>query len=115
MVDIITTARKIIALYLLYLNWLERSSITKHHFIKVIIFAKTTSVNLAVENKVINVITIFENPSGNENHDKSIMEEPLNSAKPSNKLNIKDKNLINTIVSSVDTYLSTTGTTDVTS
>ena len=53
---------------------------------KVIIFAKTISVNLAVENKVINVITIFENSSGNENHDKSIMEEPLNSAKPSNKL-----------------------------
>lgn len=82
---------------------------------KVIIFAKTISVNLAVENKVINVITIFENSSGNENHDKSIMEEPLNSAKPSSKLNIKDNNLINTAVSSVDTYLSTTGTTDVTS
>ena len=82
---------------------------------KVIIFAKIISVNLAVENKVINVITIFENSSGNENHDKSIMEEPLNSAKPSNKLNIKDNNLINTAVSSVDTYLSTTGTTDVTS
>ena len=30
---------------------------------KVIIFAKTISVNLAVENKVINVITIFENAS----------------------------------------------------
>ena len=29
--------------------------------------------------------------------------------------NIKDNNLINTAVSSVDTYLSTTGTTDVTS
>ncbi|MFS9421786.1 hypothetical protein, partial [Citrobacter sp. C411] len=82
---------------------------------KVIIFAKIISVNLAVENKVINVITIFENSSGNENHDKSIMEEPLNSAKPSNKLNIKDNNLINTAVSSVDTYLSTTGTTNITS
>lgn len=69
---------------------------------KVIIFAKTISVNLAVENKVINVITIFENSSGNENHDKSIMEEPLNSAKPSNKLNIKDNNLINTAGNAVN-------------
>lgn len=82
---------------------------------KVIILAKITSVNLAVENKVINVITIFENSSGNENQDKSIMEEPLNSAKPSNKLNIKDNILIIIAVSSVDTYLSATGTTDVTS
>ena len=47
---------------------------------KVIIFAKTISVNLAVENKVINVITIFENSSGNENHDKSIMEEMVTEA-----------------------------------
>ncbi|WP_308563401.1 hypothetical protein [uncultured Klebsiella sp.] len=80
-----------------------------------LIFAKTISVNLAVENKVINVITIFEKLSGNENQDRLIMEEPLNSAKPSNKLNIKDNILKTTIVSSIDTYLSTTGTTDVTS
>ena len=80
-----------------------------------LIFNIAISVNFAVEKRVIKVITIFEKPSGNENHCKSIMEEPLNSAKPSNKLNIKDNNLINTAVSSVDTYLSTTGTTDVTS
>lgn len=82
---------------------------------KVIIFAKIRSVNLAVENKVINVITIFENSSGNENHDKSIMEEPLNRANPSNKLNTKDNSLITTAASSVNTYLSVTGTTGVTS
>ncbi|MGE0969596.1 hypothetical protein ACQFN5_06415 [Klebsiella sp. WOUb02] len=82
---------------------------------KVVIFAKTISVNLAVENKVSKVITIFEKPSGNENQDKSIMEEPLSSAKPSNKLNMKDNILTTIVVSSVDTYLSTTSTTDVTS
>lgn len=79
------------------------------------IFAKTISVNLAVENRVINVITIFENSSGNENQDRLIMEEPLNRAKPSNKLNIKDNILITIAVSSIDTYLPATGTTDITS
>lgn len=82
---------------------------------KVFIFAKIISVNLAVENKVINVIIIFENSSGKENQDRSIMEEPLNSAKPSNKLKIKDIILITIVASSVDTYLSATGTTKVTS
>ncbi|MCU6318664.1 hypothetical protein [Klebsiella aerogenes] len=79
------------------------------------IFIKTKSVNLAVEKRVINVITIFENPSGNENHDKSIIEEPLSSANPSNKLNIKDKNLIIKAASSIDAYLSITSPTNITS
>ena len=68
-----------------------------------------------MENRVINVITIFENSSGKENQDRSIMEEPLNSAKPSNKLNIKDNILITIVASSTDTYLSVTGTTDIAS
>ncbi|KKY80309.1 hypothetical protein OA46_20335 [Enterobacter cloacae] len=63
---------------------------------------------------MISVITIFENSSGNENQDKSIMEEPLKSAKPSNKLNKKDNTLIIIAVSSVDTYLPATGTTEIT-
>ena len=82
------------------------------HYINVLIFAKIKSVNLAVENSVINVITIFENASGNDNHDESIMEEPLNSANPSNKLKMKEKNLITTAVSSLNTYLFVTGTTN---
>ncbi|MCV2510936.1 hypothetical protein NPS48_05570 [Leclercia pneumoniae] len=73
---------------------------------RVNIFAKTISINLAVENRVIRVIVIFENSSGNENHDKSTIEEPLNSARPSNKLDIKDNILITIAASFVDTYLS---------
>lgn len=79
------------------------------------IFAKIISVNLAVENRVIKVIIIFENSSGKENQDSSITEEPLNSAKPSNKLNIKDNILKTIAASSDDTYLAATGTTDVAS
>lgn len=67
-----------------------------------LIFNIATSVNFAVEKRVIKVITIFEKPSGNENHCKSIMEEPLSSAKPSNKLKIKEKNLIIKAASSID-------------
>lgn len=54
-----------------------------------------------MENSVISMITIFENISGNDNHDKLIMEEPLNSANPSNKLKMKEKNLITTAESSL--------------
>lgn len=102
-VDIATTPKKMMALCLIYLNGLGLAClfITKRHLMKVIIFAKTISVNLAVENRVINVITIFENSSGNESQGKSIMEEPLNSAKPRNKLNIKDNSFITTVVSSM--------------
>lgn len=101
-------------LYLVYTNGRSYLLITSHSLI-LLIFIKTKSVNLAVEKRVINVITIFENPSGNANHDKSITEEPLSSANPSNKLKIKEKNLIIKAASSIDAYLSTTSPTDITS
>ena len=51
-------------------------------------------MNLAVEKRVISMTTIFENSEGSENQYKSITEEPLNSANPSNKPHIKESNLI---------------------
>ena len=45
--------------------------------------------------------TIFENSEGSENQYKSITEEPLNSANPSNKPHIKESNLINIVAPSI--------------
>ena len=55
-------------------------------------------MNLAVEKRVISMTTIFENSEGSENQYKSITEEPLNSANPSNKPHIKESNLIYTFI-----------------
>ncbi|UUF22107.1 hypothetical protein JSMCR1_p431 (plasmid) [Escherichia coli] len=58
-------------------------------------------MNLAVEKRVISMTTIFENSEGSENQYKSITEEPLNSANPSNKPHIKESNLINIVAPSI--------------